>query len=101
MKKLMKYEYDASMDESYQRSLVKSFKKTVDDDLFDLIVVDMINDKIAKLDEMNVYAKMKGFHTYVIELTQLDAATCFSRNVHNRQLDEINKVCSFLTGLIL
>lgn len=88
----MKYEYDASMDESYQRSLVKSFKKTVDDDLFDLIIVDMINEKMAKIDEMNLHAKMKGFHVYVIELTQADAATCFSRNVHNRQLDEIKRV---------
>lgn len=88
----MKYEYDAGMDESYQRSLVKSFKKTVDDDLFNLIIVDMINDKMAKLDEMNLHAKMKGFHTYVIELMQADARTCFGRNVHNRQFDEIKKV---------
>ena len=88
----MKYEYDRDMDESYQRSLVKSFKKTVDDDLFDFIIVDMINDKMAKIDEMNLHAKMKGFSTYVIELTQIDAATCFGRNVHNRQLDDIRKV---------
>lgn len=90
--KLMKYEYDKSMDESYQRSLIKSFKKTVDDDLFNFILVDMINDKMAKIDEMNVHAKMKGFQTYVIELNQSDAATCFSRNVHNRKLDDIKRV---------
>lgn len=89
----MKYEYDRAMDESYQRSLVKSFKKTVDDDLFDFILVDMINDKMAKIDEMNLHAKMKGFHTYVVELTKIDAHTCFERNVHNRSLDDIQKVC--------
>lgn len=88
----MKYEYDQDMDESYQRSLIKSFKKTIDDDLFNLIIVDMINESISKIDEMSFYAKIKGFHTFIIELNQNDADTCYSRNVHNRKLEDINKV---------
>jgi CRISPR/Cas system-associated endoribonuclease Cas2 len=48
----MKYKYDDSMDEAYQRSLVTKFKKTVDDDLDNFIIVDMINNKISKIEEM-------------------------------------------------
>jgi YLP motif-containing protein 1 len=58
----MEYEYDESMDEVYQRSLVKSFKKTVEDGLFDFIIVDMVNEKLANIEDMYNFAKSKGFH---------------------------------------
>ena len=89
----MKYEYDEAMDETYQRSLVKSFKKTIDDDLFNFIIVDMINNKMSKIEEMSQYAKAKGgFQTYIIELNGQDEKVYFDRNVHNRSLDDIKKV---------
>lgn len=88
----MKYEYDKAYDETYQRSLIKSFKKTVDDDLFNFIIVDMINESVAKIDEMSGYAKLRGFHVFVVELNQYDALTCFSRNVHNRKMADIEQV---------
>jgi sugar-specific transcriptional regulator TrmB len=99
--KLMKYEYDESMNESYERSLVKSFKKTVDDGLFNFIIVDMINNKIDKLDEMSTYAKTRaGFHVFVIELIQ-DSQTCYNRCVHNRSINEIKKVLYMFTVSLL
>lgn len=58
----MEYEYDKEMDETYQRSLVKSFKKTVDDGLFEFIIVDMINEKLVYIEDMSNYAQSKGFH---------------------------------------
>ena len=60
----MEYEYDSSMDEAYQRSLVKSFKKTVDDGLFDFIIVDMINETLLYVNEMSNHAKAKGFNVF-------------------------------------
>ena len=67
--KLMKYEFDRDMDEIYQRSLVKSFKKTIDDALFSFVIVDMINERLNKLEEMSLYAKQKSYHVYIGDLT--------------------------------
>jgi len=94
----MKYEFDEKMDETYQRSLVKSFKKTVDDDLFNFIIVDMINHKLSQIEEMSQYAKAKGgFQTYIIELNDQNEQLYFDRNVHNRSLNDIRKVNNFKT----
>ena len=97
----MKYEFDAEMDEAYQRSLVKSFKKTIDDDLFNFIIVDMINHKLSKLEEMSQYAKAKGgFQTYIIELNDKDEQVYLDRNVHNRSSEDIKKVLKQSSVLI-
>ena len=88
----MKYEYDEGMDEAYQKSLIKSFKKLVDDDLFNFILVDMINEKIAPIEEMSSHARLKGYQIYIADLNFVDAVTCFNRNVHNRNLDDVQKV---------
>lgn len=109
----MEYEFDSSMDEAYQKSLVKSFKKTVDDGLFDFIIVDMINEKLFHIDEMSSYAKLKGFHVnerlsllfklncpllkvYILELTS-DVVSCTNRNVHKRSYKEIDEVQKLVT----
>lgn len=89
---VMKYEYDPSLDEAYQKSLVKSFKKTVDDNLFNFLIVDMVNEKMSQVDEMRLYAKDHGFYTFVIELDHENAEECYLRNVHDRTLQEIEKV---------
>lgn len=67
----MEYEYDAALEPSYQDSLVKSFKKTVGDGFFPFIIVDCINDKLKKYEEMYNFAKSKGFqvsNSYYSEL---------------------------------
>jgi hypothetical protein len=94
--KVMKYEYDKKMDESYQRSLIKSFKKTIDDYLFKFIIVDMINKNLNQIDEMSNYAKIKGFQTYIIDLNIYDSKFCFERNTHKRTLNEIEKVLKLI-----
>jgi hypothetical protein len=90
----MKYEFDRDMDETYQKSLVKSFKKTVDDALFNFIIVDMINERLSKLEEMSLYAKQKGYHVYIGEMTDFEhrPEIFFNRNIHSRTLDEIKMV---------
>jgi hypothetical protein len=60
----MEYEYDKDMDEVYQKSLVKLFKKTIEDDLFEFIIVDMVNEKLLYIDEMSNHAKTKGFQVH-------------------------------------
>jgi hypothetical protein len=107
----MEYEYDNSMNEVYEKSLIKSFKKTVDDGLFDFIIVDMVNEKLLYIEEMSNYAKLKGFNVkiylslyflnlklienslkvYILELIN-DVISCTNRNVHKRVYNEINEV---------
>ena len=88
----MKYEFDKSMDEVYQRSLVKAFKKTLDDGLFNFVIVDMVNNRMSLLDEMNLHATLRGYKLYVIELTSDDVNTCHRRNTHNRTLGETQQL---------
>ncbi len=67
----MVYEHDAALEPSYQDSLLKSFKKTISDGFFPFIIVDCINDKLKKYDEMYTFAKSKGFQVrnYLISVT--------------------------------
>jgi YLP motif-containing protein 1 len=49
------------MEKVYQASLIKAFKKQVDDGYFPFILVDSINDKTEHYQPMWSYAKQKGF----------------------------------------
>lgn len=112
----MVYEYEAELESSYQDSLVKSFKKTVGDGFFPFIIIDCINDKVKKYEEMYSFALSKGFQVistpfeviprvdkkftyqmcifrqvFVCEM-DIDLSTCAKRNVHNRTEEEIKKL---------
>lgn len=52
------------MEAIYHVSLLKTFKKTIEDGFFDFIIVDAVNDKIAKIEPFWSYAKMKGFEVF-------------------------------------
>lgn len=89
---VMDYEYDQSLDDIYQNSLVKSFKKTVDDMLFNFIIIDMINEKMDKIEEINSYAKNHGFYTFIIDLYEKDLGDCFKQNIHKRTIEDMQKI---------
>lgn len=57
----LEYEYEAMMEIAYRTSLLKSFKKTVDDGFFDFIIVDANNDKMQYVVPFRNYSKLKGF----------------------------------------
>lgn len=86
---VMSYEFDASLVESYQRGLIKSFKKTVDDNLFNFLIIDMVNERIDNMEEMAAYAKSRGFCTYFIEFDPELTDLYFKQNIHDRTLEEI------------
>lgn len=86
------YEYDASLDETYQRSLIKSFKKVLDDQLFNFVLVDMVNERVDQIDEMANHAKSRGFSPFIIEMDSSLTHLFASRNIHGRTLDEIQTV---------
>nr|CAD7459621.1 unnamed protein product [Timema tahoe] len=89
--KVMEYEYEAAMEKHYQSSLLKAFKKTVNDGYFPFIIVDCINDQVKQFEEMWSYAKQKGFQVYICE-TDMELAACFKRNIHNRSEEDISKI---------
>uniref|UniRef100_A0A2C9K7P1 YLP motif-containing protein 1 n=1 Tax=Biomphalaria glabrata TaxID=6526 RepID=A0A2C9K7P1_BIOGL len=90
-KKVMEYEYEQALEEAYRQSLLKSFKKTVDDGFFPFIILDATNERVAHFSEFWSYAKSRGFQVYVGEL-KVDVATCIQRNVHNWTEWDIEKV---------
>lgn len=91
-KKEFEYEYEAEMEEVYQSSLFKSFKKTIDDRFFPFIIVDAINDKVKNFENFWSYAKQRGFQVYIAEMDSSDPNACHKHNVHKRSLEDIKKL---------
>ena len=60
------YEFEAEMEDIYRTSLIKSFKKQIDDGYFSFIMVDCINSETSHYQEMWSYAKQKGFEVHII-----------------------------------
>jgi YLP motif-containing protein 1 len=57
--------YEADLEESYRSSLVKSFKKQIDDRYFPFIIVDAVNSRTKHYEEMWSYAMQKGFEVQI------------------------------------
>nr|XP_046229295.1 YLP motif-containing protein 1 isoform X2 [Scatophagus argus] len=89
--KVLEYEYEPEMEDTYRSSMLKTFKKTLDDGFFPFIILDTINDKVKHFDQFWSAAKTKGFEVYVAEITA-DTQTCAKRNVHGRTLKDIMKI---------
>ncbi|CAJ1078091.1 YLP motif-containing protein 1 isoform X3 [Xyrichtys novacula] len=89
--KVLEYEYEPEMEDTYRSSMLKTFKKTLDDGFFPFIILDTINDRVKHFDQFWSAAKTKGFEVYLAEITA-DTQTCSKRNVHGRSLKEIMKM---------
>ncbi|XP_059355022.1 YLP motif-containing protein 1-like isoform X2 [Carassius carassius] len=91
--KVLEYEYEPEMEDTYRSSMLKTFKKTLDDGFFPFIILDAINDKVKYFDQFWSAAKTKGFEVYLAEITT-DHQTCGKRNIHGRTLKDITKLSS-------
>lgn len=113
-KKEILYEYDDTMEETYMQYLIKSFKKTLSDNLYDLVIVDCNNNSLRTLNEFYCNAKDANFvvsHSLCLSLFHLslcpslsfswqpyivdlhcDVETCLSRNIHERSEKDIRDV---------
>lgn len=89
--KVLEYEYEPEMEDTYRSSMLKTFKKTLDDGFFPFIILDTINDRVKHFDQFWSAAKTKGFEVYLAEITA-DNQTCAKRNVHGRSLKDITKM---------
>ncbi|XP_074472349.1 uncharacterized protein ylpm1 isoform X1 [Sebastes fasciatus] len=89
--KVLEYEFEPEMEDTYRNSMLKTFKKTLDDGFFPFIILDTINDRVKHFDQFWSAAKTKGFEVYLAEITA-DTQTCAKRNVHGRTLKDILKM---------
>ncbi|XP_062266917.1 YLP motif-containing protein 1 isoform X2 [Platichthys flesus] len=87
----LEYEYEPEMEDTYRSSMLKTFKKTLDDGFFPFIILDTVNDRVKHFDQFWSAAKTKGFEVYLSEITA-DIQTCSKRNVHGRSLKDITKM---------
>lgn len=57
----LSYEYVANMEENYMQYLIKSFKKTITDGLFNLVIVDCSNCQLRHYTDMYNFARTYTF----------------------------------------
>ncbi|KAI4343843.1 hypothetical protein L6164_011145 [Bauhinia variegata] len=91
-KKVMEYCYEPEMEEAYRSSMLKAFKKTVEEGVFTFIIVDDRNLRVADFAQFWATAKRLGYEVYILEATYKDPAGCAARNVHGFTQDDIEKM---------
>lgn len=92
MKTVMEYCYEPEMEEAYRASMLKAFKKTLDEGVYSFIIVDDRNLRVADFAQFWATAKRSGYEVYLVEASYKDPAGCAARNVHNFTLDDIQKM---------
>lgn len=90
-RKVHEYEFEEAMEPTYRESLLRAYKKTLEDGFFTFVIVDSVNDKVAYFSEFWTIAKKMSFEVYVAELAA-DAHVCAKRNIHQRKLQDIQKI---------
>ncbi|KAL7888676.1 hypothetical protein AOLI_G00036500 [Acnodon oligacanthus] len=91
--KVLEYEYEPEMEDTYRNSMLKTFKKTLDDGFFPFIIIDAINDRVKYFDQFWSAAKTKGFEVYLAEISA-DHQMCAKRNIHGWKLKDITKLAN-------
>ncbi|CAI9266707.1 unnamed protein product [Lactuca saligna] len=94
MKTVMEYCYEPEMEEAYRASMLKAFKKTLDEGVYSFIIVDDRNLRVADFAQFWATAKRSGYEVYIVEASYKDPAGCAARNVHNFSLDDIQKMAT-------
>ncbi|KAK2663985.1 hypothetical protein Ddye_002559 [Dipteronia dyeriana] len=91
-KKVMEYCYEPEMEEAYRSSMLKAFKRTLEEGSFTFVIVDDRNLRVADFAQFWAVAKRSGYEVYILEATYKDPAGCAARNVHGLTFDEIEKM---------
>ncbi|KAL0355594.1 UNVERIFIED_CONTAM: YLP motif-containing protein 1 [Sesamum radiatum] len=94
MKKVMEYCYEPEMEEAYRSSMLKAFKKTLDEGAFPFVIVDDRNLRVADFAQFWATAKRSGYEVYLLEATYKDPVGCAARNVHGFTQTDIDKMAN-------
>ncbi|KAL6628930.1 hypothetical protein ACP70R_028695 [Stipagrostis hirtigluma subsp. patula] len=93
-KKVIEYCYEPEMEETYRSSMLKAFKKTLDEGNFKFVIVDDRNLRVADFAQFWATAKKSGYEVYLLEAPYKDPTGCAARNVHGFTLDDIKKMAA-------
>ncbi|GAX78560.1 hypothetical protein CEUSTIGMA_g6000.t1 [Chlamydomonas eustigma] len=85
----LEYVYDAEMEGTYQRSLVKAATKALEEGRSAFLIVDAPNIKLEDFKELWGTAQRCHYEPYVQRPTESDPSTCHARNTHGRTLEDI------------
>lgn len=88
MQKVLEYEYEAEMEEAYRSSMLKAFKKTIEDGFFNFVIVDACHAQVREFEEMWSFAKQRGSQVYIAEVMG-EKNVCQKRNIHGRTVADI------------
>ncbi|KAK6920824.1 hypothetical protein RJ641_014502 [Dillenia turbinata] len=94
VKKVLEYCYEPEMEEAYRSSMLKAFKKTLEDGVFTFIIVDDRNLRVADFAQFWATAKRSGYEVYLLEAPYKDPVGCAARNVHGFSQGEIQKMAA-------
>ncbi|CAN8251851.1 unnamed protein product [Cochlearia groenlandica] len=92
VKKVMEYCYEPEMEEAYRSSLLKAFKRTLEDGAFSFVIVDDRNLRVADFAQFWATAKRSGYEAYILEATYRDPTGCAARNIHGMTLDQVQQM---------
>ncbi|CAN0903517.1 YLP motif-containing protein 1 [Linum grandiflorum] len=92
VKTVMEYCYEPEMEEVYRESMLKAFKKTLEEGTFRLVIVDDRNLRVADFAQFWAIAKRSGYEVYISEAAYKDPEGCTARNVHGFTLDDVQKM---------
>ncbi|XP_035778763.1 uncharacterized protein LOC118459463 isoform X2 [Anopheles albimanus] len=84
------YEFDGEMEEVYVQHLIKAFKRTISERLFNFVIVDCCNHQLSYYLEFHNYARSNGFKVYTCTM-QTDVDVCAKQNIHGRTEAEIQE----------
>ncbi|KAK9090643.1 hypothetical protein Sjap_023820 [Stephania japonica] len=91
-KKVMEYCYEPEMEEAYRSSMLKSFKKTLEEGNFTFVIVDDRNLRVADFAQFWASAKRLGYEVYLLEAMYKDPVGCAARNLHGFAANDIKKM---------
>ncbi|KAI4303884.1 hypothetical protein MLD38_039469 [Melastoma candidum] len=92
MKKVMEYCYEPEMEEAYRSSMLKAYRKIVEEGTFTFIIVDDRNLRVADFAQFWAIGKSSGYEVYILEATYKDPEGCAARNIHGFTFDNIQKM---------
>ncbi|XP_048228655.1 YLP motif-containing protein 1 isoform X2 [Ricinus communis] len=92
VKKVMEYCYEPEMEEAYRDSMLKAFKKTLEEGLFTLVIDLWKKTSLINWMGLSMSHLRSGYEVYISEATYKDPAGCAARNVHGFTLDEIKSM---------
>ncbi|CAL8468069.1 g7608 [Coccomyxa elongata] len=83
------YCYEADMEGVYKASLLKAFRRTVEEGRSTFVIVDAPNPRVEDFKPYWDAGQRAGYEVYVLQAPETDPKVCFKRNVHGRTLEDI------------